>query len=150
MTALAVSVAIAAMSFYLMGPLLERMTGEKTDLSAFASLQGNVGMLFFWLTLSWTVAAFGEEIVFRGYLMERVAALVGGSTGWWVGLIVISVFFGLGHSYQGLPGMIETGVIGFAYGLIYLLSGRNIWMPILAHGFSDTIGFLLIYLGVVS
>ena len=29
----------------------------------------------------------------------------------------------------------------------YLLSDKNLWVPILAHDFEDTIGFCLIYFG---
>jgi len=36
------------------------------------------------------------------------------------------------------------------FGVLYLKGGRNLWLPILAHGFSDTIGLVLIYLGLVK
>ena len=32
---------------------------------------------------------------------------------------------------------------------LYLAAGRNLWLPILAHGFSDTIALALIYFGLV-
>jgi hypothetical protein len=52
-------------------PILNRLTGERQDLSQFAGLQGDLGSLLIFLGLSWTVAAVGEEIVDRGYLPLR-------------------------------------------------------------------------------
>ena len=38
--------------------------------------------------------------------------------------------------------------MGFLFGVIYLASGRDLWLVILTHGFVDTFGLLLIYSGV--
>jgi membrane protease YdiL (CAAX protease family) len=35
------------------------------------------------------------------------------------------------------------------FGAAYLLYGRNLWVPILAHGFSDTIALLLVFFNLV-
>jgi membrane protease YdiL (CAAX protease family) len=44
--------------------------------------------------------------------------------------------------------MIGSTVSGLLFGLLYLKAGRNLWLPIFAHGFSDTIGLALIYFGL--
>ena len=36
---------------------------------------------------------------------------------------------------------------GLIYGTLYLASGRNLWAPIIAHGMTDTMSFLIIYTG---
>jgi membrane protease YdiL (CAAX protease family) len=129
-------------------PFVARLTGELPDVSQFRPLVGNVGLLLFLLVVSWTLAAFGEELNYRGYLLNRVADLAGGSwAGLAAGLVVSSTAFGLMHSYQGLSGMITTGTFGLLFGALYLWGGRNLWLPIIAHGVVDTIGFALIYLG---
>jgi membrane protease YdiL (CAAX protease family) len=33
------------------------------------------------------------------------------------------------------------------YGAVYLLAGRNLWAPIIAHGVYDTVGLAFIYSG---
>jgi len=43
--------------------------------------------------------------------------------------------------------MISAGLGGFAFGLLYLVTGRNLWVSVIAHGTTDTVGFLLLYLG---
>ena len=58
-------------------PLLARVTGSLPDVSQFAPLIGNTFFLVLSLVVSWTLAAFGEELVYRGYLMNRVVDLVG-------------------------------------------------------------------------
>ena len=40
--------------------------------------------------------------------------------------------------------------MGFLLGVIYMRTGRNLAVPIIAHGVSDTIDFILIYLGKYS
>src|SRR5262249_2934020 len=96
----------------------------------------------------WTLAAFGEELVYRGYLMNRVADLLPRAQRSWIcSLVLISIVFGLAHAYQGSTGIIEEGIAGAALGAMYLLTGRNLWIPIIAHGACDTIDAILIYLG---
>jgi membrane protease YdiL (CAAX protease family) len=56
-------------------PLLIRLTGEPPDLSLFQSLTGNVMLLLILLALAWTLAALGEELVWRGYILNRVVDL---------------------------------------------------------------------------
>ena len=90
-----------------------------------------------------------EEMVFRGYLTARVAELVGSSNrALAVAIVVTSAIFGLAHLYQGLSGVLGTGIAGLVFGAAYLASGRNLWCAIIAHGLMDTIGFVMIYLGV--
>jgi membrane protease YdiL (CAAX protease family) len=101
-----------------------------------------------WLAISWSVAAFGEEIVYRGYFMSRVTDLIGNTrTGWVASLFLSAILFGLIHYYQGASGMVSTGISGLVFGTLYLVTGRNLWAPIFAHGIYDTVGFLLIFLG---
>lgn len=117
------------------------------DQHRFDVIRGNFPILLLSLAGMWSSAAFGEEIVFRGYLMLRIAQLFnGGKIAWLLSLIASSTIFGLLHFYQGISGMIITGVLGFLIGTIYLLVQRNIWVVILAHGLIDTLSFLSIYL----
>ena len=45
---------------------------------------------------------------------------------------------GLGHLYKGPSGIVDSAYSGLILGGVYLLSGRNLWAAILAHGLSDT------------
>src|SRR2546422_9570148 len=97
--------------------------------------------------VAWTLAAFGEEFVYRGYLLTRIARVLGDTPRAWLGaLAVTSMLFGAGHAYQGVSGMITAGLGGFAFGLLYLGTGRNLWVSVSAHGPMDTVGCLLAFL----
>ena len=129
-------------------PILSRLLGRQPDLELFRMLTGNLKMTALFIVLSWTLAAFGEEMVWRGYLMNRVADVFGrGRAAWVASLVIVSVVFGLAHGYQGLTGWIEEAIAGLALGLMYLRTGRNLLVPILAHGVADTIDMVLLYLG---
>ena len=127
-------------------PALERLTDTKLDLGKFDSVRGNAGMLALWLLISWTLAAFGEEMAYRGYALNRIADLLRNRPiGWALGAILSSVLFGFGHSYQGTAGAFEAFVTGAVCSCLYLASKRNLWLPIVFHGASNTFGLLLIY-----
>lgn len=101
-----------------------------------------------WVAISWTTAAFGEEIIYRGFILKQVTRLFGEQNRWsWgVGLVVSSIIFGLVHFHQGIGGMIGVGILGLVYGSFYLWSGRNLWVPILAHGLTGSTTLIVIYL----
>ncbi|HXL35138.1 MAG TPA: CPBP family intramembrane glutamic endopeptidase [Gemmatimonadales bacterium] len=135
-------------SLYIAEPAIARLTGKLPDVSLFAPLAGNVHFLLISLAVAWTLAACGEEFVYRGFLLRRIAQALGdGSGAWRSALVATSVLFGVGHGYQGLSGMITAGLGGFAFGLLYLASRRNLWVSVIAHGTMDTVGFLLLFLG---
>jgi hypothetical protein len=138
-----------ALSIWFVVPLLQQMTGEPLDLSKLTSLHNNVSQLVLWLAASWTIAAFGEELDYRGYLLNRFADLFERSqAGWVIGVMVSSAFFGLGHAYQGITGILETFLFGCVMAGLYLAGRRSLWLPVIAHGVYDTSAFMLIFLGL--
>lgn len=127
-------------------PLLIRLTGKQPDLSDFYALNGNLKLTGLALLLTWTLAAFGEEMVWRGYLMNRVADLGNRSRiAWAASLVLVNSAFGFAHSYQGITGIIDEGFMGLLLGLLYLAT--NLSVPIVAHGVADTIDVLLLFSG---
>ena len=144
----AVGILMEAFELFLSQPLLVRLTGKQPDLSDFVRLHGNIRWTLIALALAWTLAAFGEEMVWRGYLMNRVADL-GKRTrpAWVISLLAVNVLFGFAHRYQGITGIIDEGLMGVLLGLVYLGTGRNLSVPIVAHGVADTIDLILIFLG---
>lgn len=147
--ALLVGIIFQGLSLYVIEPFLGKLTGDIPDVSFFRPMVGNVPQLLFYFVLSWTFAAFIEEMIYRGYLMHRIADLFNrNNTGWIVGLILSNLLFGFGHLYQGLSGMIITAITGFIFAWLYFATNRNLCAAILAHGIYDTIGFLMIFLGV--
>ncbi len=129
-------------------PLLARWLGKMPDLSDFADMVGNLKLFLIYVALVWTLGALGEEIVYRGYLMNRVAGLFRETkTAWILSLIAVSIVFGCAHLDQGATGMVENIWNGLLLGALYLACGRNLAVPLIAHAFTDTADFVLIYLG---
>jgi membrane protease YdiL (CAAX protease family) len=145
---IAAGLVLEALQLFVSQPLLVRITGKQPELEDFRALTGNLKLTLIFLALTWTLAAFGEEMVYRGYLMNRVADLFNRTQrAWIISLIAVQVGFGIAHAYQGLTGAIDEGLAGLLLGLIYLRTGRNLAVPIIAHGIGDSIDFALIFLG---
>jgi CAAX protease family protein len=139
---------IEGLELFVTQPILVRLTGEQPDLSLFRPMIGNAKLFVLGVLLAWTLAAFGEELVYRGYVMNRFADLGNRKRiAWIVSLILTSTLFAFAHTYQGITGVIEAGIDGLFLGLMYLGSNRGLAVPIIAHGVQDTVDVLLIFLG---
>ncbi len=91
-------------------------------------------------------AGFAEELVFRGYLFERLGKLLGRSgLATALVLLVTSALFGAAHWQQGLYGVVNALLVGFALGLVYLVLGRRLWVPMFAHAAFDLTAVAMIY-----
>ena len=145
---LAVGVAMWLLEFFVTMPSLHRALGYWPDLTAFNDLVGNATLLAVYLALNWVLAAFGEEMVWRGYALPRAAEFFGsGTRAFVIALVVVNVAFGLAHLYQGPSGVIQATVGGALLGVLYLATGRNLVAPIIAHGVGNSIDFTVMYLG---
>lgn len=145
---IAAGIGIELLAINVTTPLIAAFTGVPLDTSDFRAVVGNVQLLVVFVVLSWVLAAFGEELAFRGYLMNRLAGVLGGRPAAWVSsLVITSVYFGVGHGNQGLTGTIQESLSGFWLGGMFVLSGGNLTIPIVAHGVSNTLAFVLIYYG---
>jgi len=129
-----------------MMPILNRLTGTAIDNSGVAQLQGNLQQLLIYLVLAWTLAALGEEIVYRGYLQKLLGDLFGSSlAGVILTIGISSMVFGLAHLEQGIVGVIVTTFDGVFYSLLKRKFKGNLWAAILAHGFYNTVGMVVFY-----
>ena len=143
---IAAGLAIELFALNVTTPWITSITGMPPDVSDLRALVGNVQLLLILVVVSWILAAFGEELAFRGYLMHRFADGFGGTRlAWTASLIVVSVYFGIGHRTQGVAGVVQESLSGCWLGVFFLVSGRNLTVPIVAHGVSNTLALVLIY-----
>jgi membrane protease YdiL (CAAX protease family) len=144
----AIGVGLIQLFGVLLDPLTEWAFGEARNLDRFSDVAGSPTALVQLLALNWTVAAFGEELAFRIVLMRGIAYALGDSRAAFViALILQAVLFGAIHAYQGPAGIIGTGINGLVFGGLTLAARGSIWPAALAHGSSNTIGILTLYLG---
>lgn len=120
---------------------------KPADLGPLLTIYGDLGLYFIWLGIAWTAAAFGEEVIFRGYLLNRVAELLGSNwLAWLAAIFVQALLFALAHAYQGLGSMLTHGIGAIFSGVFFLLFQRSLWPLIIAHGVWDSLGLTLIYM----
>lgn len=70
-----------------------------------------------------------REEVQRAFILHRFGQYLGG---YWTGVAVYSVIFGLGHMEQGYDAMIATGALGVVWGAVYIRR-RSIVAPMTSH-----------------
>ncbi|AVQ06717.1 TPA: CPBP family intramembrane metalloprotease [Xanthomonas vasicola pv. zeae] len=129
-------------------PLIDQLTGTKTDYSAYGALRGNIKASVRLIGLAWLSAALGEELVFRCFLMHQLERLLSTFRGGQItSSIVGGAIFGLMHAAQGIAGVLLTGIVGSIFCFAYLRSDRNAWALIVAHGLIDTWGVFTLYKG---
>lgn len=75
-----------------------------------------------------------EEVVFRGYLIAYLMALLGAP--FWVAAVLSSLVFGFAHVYQGPLGIPRTAAVGGMLALLYGLTG-SLWAPMVLHAVMD-------------
>lgn len=139
---------LSLLSVIVFQPLFENITKQPHDVSIVEGVRGNWKALLSWLVLTWTFVAFGEEILFHGFLMSQLIKLLGtGSLALVLNVLLTNIIFGLAHAYQGRSGTWSTGIIGACLSVLYILSGFNLWLPILTHGMADTVELVLMSRG---
>jgi membrane protease YdiL (CAAX protease family) len=80
-------------------------------------------------------AGISEELVFRGFLLYDFGVYVP-QMNTLEKILVISLFFGLAHLYQGWRGVLGTGIVGLAMGGFYVATG-SLLMPMVVHAAID-------------
>jgi membrane protease YdiL (CAAX protease family) len=144
----AVLATIAIIGWFTLGSMLVEAIGLSTP---------DVEQVLGWVTQSqfhfilWMVlvalfaAGLGEELLWRGFLMDRLARLRGLRGRMWLVIFLQAALFGLPHFYQGFGGVIITGVVGIGFGWLRYRCGGNLWACVLAHMAVDMIMMSLSY-----
>ena len=147
---LAVALAVLGAVVLVINPVINALPNfEPRDMSAFGILTGNLPNLIINIVAMWFTTAFLEELLWRGYLINRLTDLLHRRTklAWVIALVGSAVVFGWVHSYQGPVGIFKVGAVGLVLGLSYLAVGRNLWPLIIAHALFDSLDFVGHYLG---
>lgn len=158
LAAAAVSLIVVALTYsVVLEPIVDAFVVEKFGgsptqaASVFSDVVGDLSLYLYVLPFIWVFAAFGEEFFYRGFLMTKIAQVLGDTRVAWAGAVIVqALIFGAAHSYQGPVGVVGTGVMGLIYGAATVIFGRCLWPAIIAHGAINTLGFTLLYLGLLE
>lgn len=95
-----------------------------------------------WLLANLLLTVLPEEILFRGYLQNRLERLgCHYGYGWLPGWLAASALFALAHAGGGLIYMLLSFCAGLCYGLAWHFSHNLLW-PVLAHFGLNAVHFL--------
>lgn len=104
------------------------------DLSRYDVIRGNLPMAIAAALLLPLTASIPEEIIYRGFLIERLTAVFAKSNhATLFAVLVQSLIFGSIHFQWGVGGIIVTAIMGLVWGTAFVLCGRNLWIVIIAH-----------------
>jgi membrane protease YdiL (CAAX protease family) len=117
---------------------------------AFHDLQGDTQRFLIEIPQLILFAGFAEEVVFRGYLINRLQALFGTSVAAGVATVAItaSIFGPLHYFMQGYWVALQATICGIIFAGAYLLNGQRLWALIVAHSAFDIFAFWIIYAGM--
>jgi len=131
-------------------PAIEMLTGIPIDISQLNHLKGDLPTTLIWLGVVWTTAAFGEEIIFRGYLMRQFIKFFGASKiSIAINILLICGFFGYMHMQQGITGQVVAASTGALLSIIFYKRNYDLWFIIMVHGCFNTLGILSFYFDLV-
>jgi hypothetical protein len=117
------------------------------NLSSLDDIRGNFGSYLGMMAMVWFFAAFGEELLFHGYYMQRFAKLFGDSNkAWLLSGVLIAIYFGISHGYQGLSGILGVSIGSLFFAALYIKNKTNLLLLVLIHGIYDSIWITLIFL----
>ena len=132
---------------FVIQPLINWLANESPDYSSFQSIAYDTSRYLKYIGLIWIIAAFGEELMFRGFLFLQLNVLLPPMKFKRILLVIASaMMFALPHAYQGLSGMITTFVFGLIFGTTYIRFNYNLWIVIVLHGLIDSFFITLAYM----
>lgn len=114
----------------------------------FGDLAGNLPLTLVWVLTGILVGGFGEELIYRGFLINALERIIDKKYGAFLAIILPALFWALRHYYYAHGhGSIMVFIVGLFFGTLYVLNGRNLIPGIILHSLFDTISFLARYEG---
>ncbi len=123
--------ALAVAGFIIGSIIMANITGipETSNMSGYDYLKDNIGMLLLTLGGVYIVSSFGEEVIYRAFLINRISQIgLDTKTGGIIALILSAIIFGFAHYEWGSMGIAQTGFMGLALGICYVKFKKRLWI----------------------
>jgi len=140
---------LGVLGFIIGSIVMANITGtpEGADMSNYEYLHNNIFMLILTLCGVYIGSSFGEEVIYRAFLINRISELgLDSKYGKMATVVISAVIFGFAHYEWGPTGIVSTGLMGLVMGIFYLRLKKKLWILVLAHAYMDTILLVQIYL----
>jgi uncharacterized protein len=123
-----------------------RMFAAPPTLRAFRALQESRAKLVAGIVVAWVLGGLLEELVFRGIILKAIEAeasrWIAGPVAALIAICVAAAGAGVMHLYQGPRAAVIITQLSILFGVLFVISGYNLWAVILCHGLYDTIAFI--------
>ena len=118
---------------------------------AYHFVEGNRPALIQMILTSVIAGGFGEEILYRGFLFERLERALGKSAAAKIAIVLLTtaLFASIHIPEQGPYGAVQAAFTGLTFATVYAVT-RSLWLPIILHAAFDVTAVVMIYLGMES
>jgi len=123
-----------------------RIVTKPPNLKIFRAIQESRIKLIAGIVVAWALGGILEEMVFRGIVLKSIESLL---SGWMIEPFAVAIAIcaaangaGIIHLYQGTRAVIIIIQLSVLFGLLFALSGFNLWSVIFCHGLYDTVAFI--------
>ena len=125
------------------------LLGAPSFNAAYHFIAGNPRALLEMLFVSIVIAGLGEELIYRGYLFERLGKVLGHSAVARIATVVLtSALFAAMHlPDQGRFGAEQALLTGLVSGTIFMRT-KSIWLPMIMHAAFDVTAVVIIYMNL--
>ncbi len=131
-------------------PLADRLAShwfkKPPDLESFRAIQQSIIKLIAGIAIAWLLGGILEELIARGIVLKTIEALLSGyiaepiAAG--IAICLAATGAGIMHFYQGPRAVFIIAQISVLFGILFIVSGYNLWAVIICHGLYDTIAFI--------
>jgi membrane protease YdiL (CAAX protease family) len=127
--------------------IASRWIAKPPTLDVFRQLQQSRMKLAIGIVIAWLLGAFLEELVFRGVVQQWLeqnlaASLPSPAAATAIAIVIAAIGAGVLHLYQGLRAAVIITQLSMLFGVLFALSGNNLWSVFLCHGLYDTVAFI--------
>ena len=131
--------------------LAARIFEKPPTLQSFRAIQQSFAKLIAGIAVAWVLGGVLEELVFREIVLKSLAELLFASVPSFdaiaIAIVAAAAGAGLIHFYQGPRAMMIIAQLSILFGVLFVISGYNLWTVIICHGLYDTIAFIRFALG---
>lgn len=120
----------------------ERRVETRQTFSSLGFMPATASQFLHFLFLA-IAAGVGEEIVYRGFMINYLAEMLGTEGLAATGVLLLpAISFGLGHAYQGWKAVIKIIAMAVLFGFFFLRT-NTLWPLMLLHAAIDIMGGLM-------
>ena len=126
--------------------LASRWFSKPPTLEAFRVIQQSRVKLIVGIVAAWVLGGVLEELIARGIVLKAVeswlAAWLPVPIAAGVAVCLAALGAGLIHLYQGPRAVVIVTQLSVLFGILFVVTGYNLWAVMLCHGLYDTIAFV--------